>query len=88
MGFDAASAYRVHPEVAIRPEPFGALAYHYGNRRLLFLKSESLVRVLESLGDHDSAAAAVASVTTDRRATSVLTSALAQLESSGVIGAR
>ena len=25
------------PQVALRPEPFGALAYHYGNRRLVFL---------------------------------------------------
>ncbi len=28
----------LHPQVALRPEPFGALAYHYGNRRLIFLK--------------------------------------------------
>ena len=32
-------AYAVDPQVAIRPEPFGALCYHYGNRRLTFLKS-------------------------------------------------
>jgi mycofactocin biosynthesis protein MftB len=28
----------LHPQVALRPEPFGALAYHYGNRKLVFLK--------------------------------------------------
>jgi putative mycofactocin binding protein MftB len=28
------------------------LAYHYGNRRLNFLRSPDLVRLVESLGDH------------------------------------
>ena len=32
------------PQVALRPEPFGALAYHYGNRRLIFLKHPDVVR--------------------------------------------
>lgn len=45
------------PQVALRPEPFGALAYHYGNRRLIFLKHPDVVRVVQSLGDHDSVAA-------------------------------
>ena len=39
----------LHPQVALRPEPFGALAYHYGNRRLVFLKHPDLVRVVEAL---------------------------------------
>ena len=34
------------PQVALRPEPFGALAYHYGNRRLVFLKHPDIVRVV------------------------------------------
>jgi len=42
----------LHPQVALRPEPFGALAYHYGNRKLVFLKHPDMVRVVESLGDH------------------------------------
>ena len=42
------------PQVAVRPEPFGALAYHYGNRRLIFLKHPDVVRVVGALGDHDS----------------------------------
>ena len=37
--FDPDRAWRVHPQVALRDESFGALAYHYGTRRLLFLKS-------------------------------------------------
>ena len=39
----------VHPQVAVRPEPFGALAYHYGNRKLVFLKHRDMVRVLDEL---------------------------------------
>jgi mycofactocin biosynthesis protein MftB len=44
------------PQVALRPEPFGALAYHYGNRRLIFLKHPDVVRVVRALGEHESVA--------------------------------
>lgn len=37
------------PSVALRPEPGGALAYHFGNRKLTFLKRPELVRVLQGL---------------------------------------
>ena len=53
------SAYRLHPSVALRPEPFGALAYHYGNRKLVFLKSPLMVEVVRTLGDHPSIEAAL-----------------------------
>jgi putative mycofactocin binding protein MftB len=46
------AALELHPQVALRPEPFGALAYHYGNRRLSFLRSPELVALVRSLGDH------------------------------------
>ena len=58
MSFDATRPYRLHERVALRPEPFGALAYHYGNRRLNFLRAPELVTLVESLGDHDSPRAA------------------------------
>ena len=58
MTFDASHTYRLHERVALRPEPFGALAYHYGNRRLNFLRAPELVTLVESLGDHDSPRAA------------------------------
>ncbi|MBB3042414.1 mycofactocin biosynthesis chaperone MftB [Nocardioides sp. LMS-CY] len=45
-------AWRLSPSVALRPEPFGALAYHFGNRKLTFLKTPALVRVVEQLADH------------------------------------
>jgi mycofactocin biosynthesis protein MftB len=47
--FDPHRAWRVHPRVALRDESFGALAYHYGTRRLLFLKSQALVELVSSL---------------------------------------
>jgi mycofactocin biosynthesis protein MftB len=45
-------AFALHPQVALRPEPFGALAYHYGNRKLIFLKHPDIVRVVGALADH------------------------------------
>jgi len=36
------------PQVALRPERFGALAYHFGNRKLSFLKHPDLVALLEA----------------------------------------
>ena len=45
------AAYRLHPNVAVRPEPFGALVYHYGNRKLVFLKSPRMVAVVKALDD-------------------------------------
>jgi len=44
-------AWRLSPSVALRPEPFGALAYHFGNRKLTFLKRPELVAVVRLLGD-------------------------------------
>jgi putative mycofactocin binding protein MftB len=43
-------------QVAVRPEPFGALAYHYGTRRLVFLKHPDIVRVARALAQHGSVA--------------------------------
>lgn len=43
--------WRLSPAVALRPEPFGALAYHFGNRRLTFLKRPDLVEVVRGLDD-------------------------------------
>jgi putative mycofactocin binding protein MftB len=53
-------AYEKHPQVAIRPEEFGGLAYHYGNRRLVFLKSPALVNVVEALARYPTAGDALA----------------------------
>ncbi|WP_460828876.1 mycofactocin biosynthesis chaperone MftB [Nocardioides hungaricus] len=46
-------SWALSPSVALRPEPFGALAYHFGNRRLVFLKRPELVAVVRGLGSAD-----------------------------------
>lgn len=51
--FDLGLPWRLHPRVAIRPEPFGALLYHYETRRLTFVKDATLVSVLRGLADSD-----------------------------------
>ena len=45
-------ALALHPHVALRPEPFGALAYLYDTRKLVFLKHPDIVRVVGTLADH------------------------------------
>ena len=59
VAFDPATPWRLARSVALRPEPFGALVYSFSNRKLSFLKSKTLVAVVESLGEHASAAAAM-----------------------------
>ena len=49
--FDGSRPWTLHPQVSLRPESFGALAYHFGTRRLSFLKSRTLLAVVESLAD-------------------------------------
>ena len=50
---------QLDPQVALRPEPFGALAYHYGTRRLVFLKDRDVVAVARALDAHPSLSAAL-----------------------------
>ncbi|HET7531291.1 MAG TPA: mycofactocin biosynthesis chaperone MftB [Mycobacteriales bacterium] len=45
--------YALHPQVGLREEVFGALAYHYGNRRLTFLNDARLVTVVRTAAEHD-----------------------------------
>jgi len=58
--FDLDSAWRLHPQVSVRPERFGALLYHFGTRRLTFLKSRALLDVVQSLETQPSGRAACA----------------------------
>ncbi len=84
--FDPHRAWRVHPRVALRDESFGALAYHYGTRRLLFLKSHALVELISSLHRFESATAAMEALVPEcDRAT--YSRALARLAESEVIHA-
>jgi putative mycofactocin binding protein MftB len=58
--FDLDLAWRLDEQVAVRPERFGALLYHFGTRRLSFLKSPQLAAVVRSLVEQPSARAACA----------------------------
>ena len=49
---DPEQGWRLHPQVAVRPQPFGALHYHIGTRKLSFLKNRTILAVVESLGEH------------------------------------
>jgi len=83
--FDASRAWRVHPQVALRDEAFGALAYHYGTRRLLFLKSPALVELVTSLEAYPSADAALRELVPEPEQTRYRR-ALGRLAASEVIG--
>jgi mycofactocin biosynthesis protein MftB len=58
--FDLDAAWRLHPQVSVRPERFGALLYHFGTRRLSFVKSPELFAVVTALDSQPSARAACA----------------------------
>ena len=85
--FALEQAWQLNPQVALRDESFGALAYHYGNRRLVFLKSRLLVELVSSLGDYPSATEAITAVVPEGQHDSYRR-ALARLAASEVIDAR
>ena len=88
MSFDLHRAYKLNPAAALRPEPFGALVYHFGNRRLSFLKTRELVTVVRLLASHDSAAGALDAAGVPVRQRARYAAALAALADSEVIDAR
>ena len=88
LTFDPACAYEVDPRVAIRPEPFGALAYHYGNRRLTFLRDPALVTLVRTLGEHPTADHAIDAAGVAERRRPAFRKALSSLADSEVIRAR
>jgi mycofactocin biosynthesis protein MftB len=55
IAFDLARPWALDPHIALRPEPFGALAYDFTTRRLSFLKTRALLEVVRTLGEHGSA---------------------------------
>ena len=62
VAFDPARSWRLHPQVAVRPEPFGALLYHFGTRKLSFLKNRAMVTVVQSLAEYPDARSACRAV--------------------------
>ncbi|AOW92037.1 mycofactocin system protein MftB [Rhodococcus sp. WMMA185] len=51
--------WKLHHRVALRHEPFGALLYHFGTRKLSFLKNRTIVAVVEALPSHADARSAL-----------------------------
>ncbi len=88
MSITLESACELHPQVALRPEEFGALAYHYGNRRLIFLKHPDVVAVVKTLGEHDSLASALTAQGIETKRWPSFLAALNQLETSEIVRAR
>lgn len=83
--FDPGLPWALHPQVSLRPESFGALAYHFGTRRLSFLKSPTLLAVVSSLATQPTGrdACTAAGVAPDELPT--YERALATLAESGMI---
>jgi putative mycofactocin binding protein MftB len=82
------AALTLDPQVALRPEPFGALAYHYGNRRLIFLKSPDMLAVVRSLADHPTVADTLAACGVEESRWPSFVAALDSLEQSEVLRGR
>lgn len=83
--FDAERPWALAPQVALRPEPFGALAYHFGTRRLSFLKRPELVSLVRSLERHASAHDALLASGMSASHQRAYGTALARLASTGMI---
>jgi putative mycofactocin binding protein MftB len=88
MAFDLERPWRLAGQVALRPEPFGALAYHFGTRRLSFLKTRKLLAVVQALGEHASGRAACVAAGVSDEELPAYERALATLAGSGMIVAR
>lgn len=78
----------LHPQVALRPEPFGALAYHYGNRKLVFLRHPDIVRVVQSLDEHATLSETLAACDIDEARWATFERALAALTESEMLHER
>lgn len=87
-GWDGARPWALHPSVGLRPEPFGALAYHYGTRRLTFLKDPVLTDLVRSLVDHPDGGSALDAAGVSGRDRPAYEQALARLADAEVIHVR
>jgi putative mycofactocin binding protein MftB len=83
--FETGSPWRLHPSVGLRPEPFGALAYHFGTRRLTFLKDPTLTAIVRSLADHQDVDTAIAASDAPASRHPTYRAALARLADAEVI---
>ncbi|ONM47096.1 mycofactocin radical SAM maturase [Nocardia donostiensis] len=82
---DLDTRWQLHPRVALRPEPFGALLYHFGTRKLSFLKNPRIVEIVRSLPGHVSARSALRAAGVRDENADPYVKALAQLVDSDMI---
>ena len=80
--------WRLSPTVALRPEPFGALAYDFGTRRLTFLKRPELVAVVAGLDAGVDVKDALESASVPQSQWPVFVQALESLAAAGTIQRR
>ncbi|MEO9181684.1 MAG: mycofactocin biosynthesis chaperone MftB [Acidimicrobiales bacterium] len=85
--FDAGAPWQLNSQVSLRDEAFGALAYHHGTRRLVFLKSRELVALVRELADFDCATDALRALVPDDQYERYV-AALTSLYSSEILSAR
>ena len=85
---DLDACWQVDPQVAIRRERFGGLAYNYGTRRLSMIRSTALLELIASLGEHRSARAAMHAAGIDSDQQPSYAHALRHLLDAGVITRR
>jgi putative mycofactocin binding protein MftB len=76
---------RLAPQVAVRPERFGALLYHFGTRRLSFLKEPRLLATVEALDGTRTAREACALAGVEESELPRYATALTTLESTGML---
>ena len=88
IGYDGRRPWTLGPQVAIRPEPFGALAYDFSTRRLSFLKNRTLLNVVETLAEHQSGDEACAAAGVGPDDLAAYRQALATLAGTGMIRSR
>lgn len=81
-------AWRLDGSVALRPEPFGALAYHFGTRRLSFLKTPELVDVVRRLEHSPTVEAALREAGVPEAHWAAYVAALRELAGGGMISRR
>jgi mycofactocin biosynthesis protein MftB len=88
MAIDLARPWALNEQVALRPEPFGALAYHFGTRRLSFLKSRKLLAVVVGLAERTTGREACAAAGVSEAELPAYARALETLAQTGMITER
>ena len=85
--FEVDAPWQLNTQVSLRDEAFGALAYHHGTRRLVFLKSRELVALVRELGAFNCAHDALQALVPDEQYDRYV-AALNSLYSSEILSAR